>query len=112
MKSHLRPIEDIAIVGKGKNVASVALDGKLNLFSCASGDVIKHVDFEVGVSCIDIAVVNDESYRKEILKRFENNIGKEEFETQDKIVVVATQNARLVLHHLASNVQLCSFIVS
>lgn len=113
MTAHTRPIQDMAIIGKGRNVASVSLDGKLNLFSCASGSVIKHKDFQVGIVCMDIVTIRSTTVLEHLRALVSVAVGGDnEFETDDKLLALATTSGKILLIHAASNYQICSFDVT
>ena len=107
LQGHKRPVEDVAIVGRGKNVASVATDGFLNLWSCGGGNVIKKKNIQSGIICIDVIGVDDSDILL-ILNGLSEVEKEEESETRGKMVIIATEDNRLVLFHLLSNCELAS----
>uniref|UniRef100_K3X2R2 Uncharacterized protein n=1 Tax=Globisporangium ultimum (strain ATCC 200006 / CBS 805.95 / DAOM BR144) TaxID=431595 RepID=K3X2R2_GLOUD len=96
LKGHRGGVEDIAILGKGRNVMSSSSDGLIHLWSCGTQDVIAKWgnDAHSAVRCLTVL---DDSSTKALVETSTSNEPHElEAETDGKIVFAGLDNGEIL----------------
>ncbi|KAJ1817279.1 hypothetical protein LPJ56_002106 [Coemansia sp. RSA 2599] len=92
---HTAAITDTAIVGKGKNVLSSSKDGTVRMWHCGTASVVHKFELsKLSVNQIDLVSIAADSTEPE---EAESELGNNQFQTRDKVLVAACEDGRTVL---------------
>ncbi|KAG3014179.1 hypothetical protein PC128_g5861 [Phytophthora cactorum] len=91
MKGHLGGVEDVAIVGRGRNVLSCGTDGLIQLWNCGTQDVIAKWanDAQSPVHCLSIM---DDTAQLLAEGDYQPNTSESEAETDGKVLFAGLDN--------------------
>ncbi|KAF1317845.1 Wd40 repeat-containing protein, partial [Globisporangium splendens] len=95
LKGHRGGIEDIAILGKGRNVMSSSSDGLIHLWSCGTQDVIAKWgnDAQSAVHCLSVL---DDPNTKALVDTSTDEPHELEAETDGKVVFAGLDNGEIL----------------
>ena len=91
MIGHRRPVSDLAIIDRGRNILSVSDDGHAKLWSCASGKQVKNVAVGSGVTCVDVVEIENSDLLRAVQQcdlTFSFEISDEEVGTRNKLIAL------------------------